>query len=209
MAMGLVGCGSVVIPPDGEGGGGAEGGLGGVANVPSTPSECPLGGIAPNDECAVLDLSCAYAEENGCSVTYVCECVGDLIDNTCESFARWQPTSASCDPSAVDCQNANDGDTCAVPDEYCYIADAGECMSEDRWCDESHLWHVYRYQPFEPFCPDALPIAGGECDACNDAAECSYTVEAECGPASVTAGCSPDSALWQITEPICEPPEPG
>jgi hypothetical protein len=69
VVFGIVGCGSVITVSNGDGG---QGGEGGDTPVPPNPPQCP--GVAPQSygECAVPDASCTFAEEEGCSVTYLC-----------------------------------------------------------------------------------------------------------------------------------------
>jgi hypothetical protein len=66
IAVGVLGCGSVVTVFEGGGG------QGGDTPVPPNPPQCPATAPQSYDTCGQPDASCTYTEEAGCSVTYVC-----------------------------------------------------------------------------------------------------------------------------------------
>jgi hypothetical protein len=243
-----LGCGTTVYvgSDDDDGSGGTGSGTGGSSSqyidgpgptttvgttstgVIENPPGCPGAAPSPWGECPTDQLSCTYAEEQGCTVAYTCflveECyegstgtgTGGWDDGGCYPYSYWQPMEASCSPAAVDCASAQAGDVCALPGDGCE-GNYGECSYEYKYCGEDHLWYIETYYDeccyddccyddcyCEPYyCPETLPEAGQFCDACYDAEYCSYTVETECGLVEVVAGCDPYEYTWWTSGEGC------
>ncbi len=200
---------------------------------PPNPEGCPASSPEYYGECPTSDLACAYLEEAGCTVSYTCVYTQDCYEGTsvsgtggydggyggygdCYAYNYWQPTTASCAPSEVECGAAQNGDVCALPGEYC--SGGGECSYEDKWCGEDHRWVVSSYDDdccyddccyddcyCEPYyCPEYLPQPGEYCDPCYDSDSCSYEIPDEyCGYVYASATCNPSTYTWDVYTEGC------
>lgn len=168
------------------------------------PGDKPVTGAAcdaPGESCQIQD--------GPCEMTFTC---GSGAEQT------WKASASTCNPAAVDCWSASEGDVCANPGESC--GEGGECGGFENICGDDHRWHTAYLDGgdccydeccydgcwcewTEP-CPATPPFEGEPCDP-----ECQYDTctygEGMCGATSAT--CGADYA-WHLLISDCPPPDP-
>ena len=158
-------------------------------------SSCPPAMPAKDAPCTTDSESCPY-QDGPCTMTFTC----DAAEHT------WQIASSVCQPTAVDCWAATNGDICAIPGQSC--GGGSECGGFFNECGDNHRWRAsYAHggdccSGPENQCPSAPPSEGEPCDPCADLSTCDYP--ADCS--NLSAICGPDG-YWHVSiEDDCPPP---
>ncbi|APR82259.1 Hypothetical protein A7982_07608 [Minicystis rosea] len=159
---------------------------------------CP-GAVPERDAaCSNSGDACAY-QDGPCAMTFTCDATAHT----------WQIQSSVCQPAAVDCWAASEGDVCANPGESC--GEGGECgggFFND--CGDDHLWHTSYADGGdccweENTCSGQAPYEGQPCIAC-DPVTCEYP--SDCSLSVLSATCGPDGVWHLSVEDDCPPPPP-
>jgi hypothetical protein len=144
-----------------------------------------------------LFLSCSAMVLSGCGSTPA----GDEADGGggCNP-AQGEVTDDACPVPPVTCELASDGDSCETVGKSCDASDG--CHEYEVVCEDDHHWWFYEEEDSccSQTCPDTIPDDFDSCDLCGGV-WCTYTVDTECGPQEVHAGCSLGTTdfEWHVT----------
>jgi hypothetical protein len=167
-------------------------------------SNCPAAKPVTGAICASADESCQY-QDGPCLMTFTCGA----------QEKTWHVEASTCEPAAVDCWSASDGDVCAIPGETCGEG-SGECGGGfESTCGDDHRWMTAYYDyddccydecgdPCEAFftCPANQPFEGDPCEPyCPGTESCNYP--STCGISVATCG---DDYTWHVNYGECPPP---